>query len=82
MIATFRGIEFVVVILYSLALVIESERTMLSWMITFLLISLLAALLGFGALAGTAAFAAKICFFVFLVLFIVSAIMGRRMPSP
>lgn len=51
---------------------------MLSWMITFLVIMLIAAVLGFGALAGTAAFAAKICFVVFLILFLVSAISGRN----
>ncbi len=55
---------------------------MLSWMITFLVISLIAAVLGFGALAGTAAYAAKICFVVFLILFLVAAISGRRMPMP
>lgn len=54
---------------------------MLSWALTFLIIALLAALLGFGALAGTAAWAAKICFFVFLVLFLVTAITGRRTPT-
>jgi len=51
---------------------------MLSWALTFLVIALVAALLGFGALAGTAAWAAKICFVVFLILFIVSALTGRR----
>lgn len=55
---------------------------MLSWMITFLVIALIAAVLGFGALAGTAAFAAKLCFVVFLILFLISALTGRRMPSP
>lgn len=53
---------------------------MLSWAITFLIIMLIAAVLGFGALAGTAAFAAKICFFIFLVLFVLSLITGRRTP--
>lgn len=51
---------------------------MLNWAITFLVIALIAALLGFGGIAGTAVGFAKILFFVFLVLFIVSLIMGRR----
>lgn len=51
---------------------------MFSWAITFLVIALLAALFGFGGLAGTAAFAAKICFFVALILLVVSLLFGRR----
>jgi uncharacterized membrane protein YtjA (UPF0391 family) len=54
---------------------------MLSWAITFLVIALIAAVLGFGVVAGTAAEIAKILFFVFLVMFVVSLIFGRaRMP--
>jgi len=49
---------------------------MLSYTITFLLIALIAAWLGFGLVAGTAALIAKICFVVFLVLFIASLIRG------
>lgn len=44
----------------------------------FLIIALLAAALGFGFLAGTAAFAAKIVFVVALIVWIVSVITGRR----
>jgi uncharacterized membrane protein YtjA (UPF0391 family) len=53
---------------------------MLSWAITFLIIALIAAVLGFGGIAGTAVGIAKILCFVFLVLFIVSLIFGRRRP--
>ena len=53
---------------------------MLSWAITFLVIALSAAVLGFGVLAGTAMEIAKILFFVFIVLFIISFLMGRRVP--
>ncbi|HTJ78914.1 MAG TPA: DUF1328 domain-containing protein [Rariglobus sp.] len=53
---------------------------MLSWSITFLIIALIAAALGFGGIAGTAVGIAKILFFVFLVLFILSVIFGRRTP--
>jgi len=44
----------------------------------FLVIALIAALFGFGAIASTAAGIAQILFFVFLVLFLVSLVMGRR----
>jgi len=51
---------------------------MLRWAIAFLIISLVAAVLGFTALESTAAWAAKITFIVFLVLFVVSLLFGRR----
>ncbi len=54
---------------------------MLSWALTFLVIALVAGVLGFGVVAGTAASIAKILFFVFLVLFIVGLVMGRRGPA-
>jgi uncharacterized membrane protein YtjA (UPF0391 family) len=53
---------------------------MLDWALTFLVIALIAAVLGFGILAGTAMEIAKILFFVFIVLFILSFFMGRRGP--
>ena len=53
---------------------------MLHWAFWFLIVALIAALLGFGALAGTAAEIAKILFFVFLVLFLVGLI-TRRPPK-
>ncbi|GAC1630641.1 MAG: hypothetical protein NVS9B10_23230 [Nevskia sp.] len=60
---------------------ITSEVTMLSYSITFLIIALVAAVLGFGVIAGTAAGIAKILFLVFLLLFIVSIVLGRRVPD-
>ena len=51
---------------------------MLSWAITFLIIALIAAVLGFGGIAGTAAGIAKILFGVFLILFIVSLLFRGR----
>ena len=54
---------------------------MLGWALTFLVIALIAGVLGFGVVAGTAASIAKILFFVFLVLFIVGLVMGRRGPA-
>ena len=49
---------------------------MLGWAVTFLLVALVAAVLGFGAIAGVAIEAAKIVFFVAIVLFAISAVVG------
>jgi len=57
--------------------VIQTEvRIMLSWVVTFLVIALIAAILGFGGLAGASIEIAKIIFFVAIVLFLVSAVIG------
>ncbi|MEG6509369.1 DUF1328 domain-containing protein [Methyloligella sp. 2.7D] len=45
---------------------------MLGWALTFLVIALIAAVLGFGGIAGTAVGIAKIIFVVALVLFALS----------
>lgn len=50
---------------------------MLNWALTFLVIALLAGLFGFGFVGGMAYDAAKICFFVFLVLAVVGMLSGR-----
>ena len=47
---------------------------MLSWALTFLILALIAGVLGFGVVAGTAAYIAKILFVVFLILLVVSAL--------
>ncbi len=49
---------------------------MLGWAITFLLVALVAAVLGFGGIAGTAIEIAKIIFFVAIVLFLISAVVA------
>jgi uncharacterized membrane protein YtjA (UPF0391 family) len=49
---------------------------MLGWAVSFLIIALVAAVLGFGGIAGFAVEIAKIIFFVAIVLFIISAIIG------
>ena len=49
---------------------------MIGWAVTFLVVALIAALLGFGGIAGTAMEAAKIVFFVAIVLFLISAVFG------
>lgn len=48
---------------------------MLNWAITFLIVALIAAVLGFGGIAGTAIEIAKIIFYVAIVLFLISAVM-------
>lgn len=57
---------------------------MLYYSIVFLLIALLAGLFGFGLISGMSFMIAKVLFFVFLVVFIVSLLMGvsgrRRLP--
>ncbi|HSL45508.1 MAG TPA: DUF1328 domain-containing protein [Anaerolineales bacterium] len=52
---------------------------MLSWSVFFFVVALMAALLGFSSLAGAAAGIAKFLFGVFLVLFLISILVGRRM---
>ncbi len=54
---------------------------MLSWAVAFLIIALIAGLLGFTGIAGTAVWLAKVLFFVFLVLFVVTLLFGRRPPA-
>jgi uncharacterized membrane protein YtjA (UPF0391 family) len=54
------------------------EVLMLHYSLVFLVFALVAAFLGFGALAGMAAGIAKILFFVFLVVWLVSFLLGRR----
>jgi uncharacterized membrane protein YtjA (UPF0391 family) len=69
----------------SSALEIEpQEHVMLSWVVTFLIIALVAALLGFGGIAGASIEIAKIVFFVALILFLISAVVGlaRRSGGP
>ncbi len=49
---------------------------MLGWAVTFLIIALIAAVLGFGGIATAAVEIAKIIFFVAIVLFVITAIFG------
>jgi uncharacterized membrane protein YtjA (UPF0391 family) len=49
---------------------------MMGWAVTFLIVALIAAVLGFGGVAGVAIEAAKIVFFVAILLFAISAIVG------
>ncbi|MDP2206789.1 MAG: DUF1328 domain-containing protein [Alphaproteobacteria bacterium] len=47
---------------------------MLRWAVTFLVIALIAAVFGFGGIAAVSMDAARILFFVFIVLFVVAAL--------
>ncbi len=53
---------------------------MLTWTIVFLILAILAAIFGFGFAASAFATIAKILFFVFLIIFVVTLVMGRRTP--
>jgi uncharacterized membrane protein YtjA (UPF0391 family) len=48
---------------------------MLGWALTFLVVALIAGLLGFTTIAGASIALAKLLFVIFLVLFVVSLIM-------
>jgi uncharacterized membrane protein YtjA (UPF0391 family) len=54
----------------------NKERAMLGWAITFLIVAIIAAVLGFGGIAGFAVEAAKLIFVVAIILFAISAIVG------
>jgi uncharacterized membrane protein YtjA (UPF0391 family) len=53
---------------------------MLSWAITFLIVALIAGALGMFGLEGIAMQIAWFLFVVFLILFVVSLLAGRRTP--
>ncbi len=49
---------------------------MLNWALVFFIVALLAAIFGFSGIAVSAAGIAKIFFYLFLVLFLISLVMG------
>lgn len=49
---------------------------MLKWAATFFVIALVAALFGFGGIAGGAVEIAKVLFYLFVVIFLVTLVMG------
>lgn len=49
---------------------------MLGWALTFLVIALIAAVLGFGGIAGAAVDIAIIIFYIAIILFVIAAIVG------
>jgi uncharacterized membrane protein YtjA (UPF0391 family) len=54
----------------------ESVRAMLNLVVTLLIIALIAAVLGFGAIAGAAVEIAKVIFFIAILLFLIAVVMG------
>ena len=54
---------------------------MLRWALVFFVVAILAAVFGFGGIAGESAWIAKILLIVFVILAVVSLIMGRKGPS-
>jgi uncharacterized membrane protein YtjA (UPF0391 family) len=60
------------------------DIAMLGWAITFFIIAIVAAALGFGGIAGSAVSIAQILFVIFLILFLISLVWhlvsGRRPP--
>jgi uncharacterized membrane protein YtjA (UPF0391 family) len=52
--------------------------TMLRYAVLFFLIAIAAAVFGFGGIAGASAWIAQALLVVFLILFVVSLIFGRR----
>jgi uncharacterized membrane protein YtjA (UPF0391 family) len=56
---------------------VEAEDViMLSWVVTFLVVALIAGILGFGGIAGVSIEIAKTIFFIAVVLFLISAVVG------
>lgn len=55
----------------------KGTSIMLGWTLIFLVIALIAGALGFGLIGGTSWLLAKICFFVFLIFFVISLLRGR-----
>ncbi len=54
---------------------------MLNWSINFFIIAIVAAVLGFTNIAGSAIDIAKVLFVVFLVLAVISFVLGRRVTA-
>jgi uncharacterized membrane protein YtjA (UPF0391 family) len=51
---------------------------MLYWALMFFIVALIAGVLGFGGVAAASSGIAQILFWVFLVLFLLSLVLGRR----
>jgi uncharacterized membrane protein YtjA (UPF0391 family) len=67
--------------MFSVALMSKTEseaedRVMFGWVVTFLIVALIAGILGFGGVAGASIEIAKIIFFVAVVLFLISAVVS------
>lgn len=50
---------------------------MIRWTVILLVVAIIAAIFGFGGIAASAAYFAKIVFYIAIVLFLISLITGR-----
>lgn len=54
---------------------------MLTWALIFFAVAVISGFLGFGYIAGTAAWIAKVLFVIFLVAFLLSLFTRRKTPT-
>jgi uncharacterized membrane protein YtjA (UPF0391 family) len=54
------------------------DDVMAGWAVMFFIVAIIAAVFGFGGIAGEAAWIGKILLFVFLILAVVSLVLGRK----
>ena len=59
----------------------EGETQMLHWAMVFFVVAIVAGVLGFGGVMAASAGVAKILFWIFVALFLLSLIFGRRAPA-
>jgi uncharacterized membrane protein YtjA (UPF0391 family) len=55
---------------------VEENVIMFGWALTFLIVALIAAVLGFGGIAGFAVEIAQLIFYVAIVLLVISVVVG------
>ncbi|MGC3970684.1 MAG: DUF1328 domain-containing protein [Pirellulales bacterium] len=51
---------------------------MLRWALVFLIVALIAGVFGYGGIAAEAAWIGRVLLFIFLVLFVVALLRGRK----
>ena len=56
-----------------------NENAMLRWSVIFFVIAIIAAIFGFGGIAEGAASIAKVLFFIFLALFVITILFGASL---
>jgi uncharacterized membrane protein YtjA (UPF0391 family) len=55
---------------------VEENVIMFGWALTFLIVALIAAVLGFGGIAGFAVEIAQLIFYVAIILLVISVVVG------